>query len=379
MRVAIDYTAGIDQGAGIGRYTRSLTSALARMDSTDQFILFSSEAPRPDRGFPEAANLRPRVFHVGSRAMTILWQRLRIPLPAEVLTGPVDVFHGPDYTVPPVIKARRVVTVHDLSFLVYPECAVPSLAQYLTRVTRRAVAAADRVVADSQRTADDLVERMGVSREKIRVVYLGVDPAYQPTREPARLAALDARYELQHPLVLAVGTLEPRKNYERLIEAFAQASRAPDGPRMLVIAGRKGWLYEGVLAAVEKQGVEGLVRFLDYVPEADLPTLYHSAEVLAMPSLYEGFGIPVLEAMASGTPVVCSDGGSLPEVAGDATLIVAPEDVAGLSEALRRAVSDPALRESLVARGLARARQFSWEAAARAHVAIYHEVAGVPG
>jgi glycosyltransferase involved in cell wall biosynthesis len=374
MRIGIDFTPGIAQGAGIGRYARSLVAALAGIVEPDQLVLFTNEAPGPQWKLPQATHIQARVVNLPR--LPQVWHRLRAPIPVELFTGKLDVFHGLDYSLPPALRARRVVTIHDLAFITHPECAVPSLARYLHRVVPHAVRSADRVVADSQRTADDLVERLGVPRDKISVIYLGVDPAYAPIHDPARLADADARYALRHPLVLAVGTIEPRKNYARLIEAFARASRASDGPAMLAIAGRKGWLYEGVFEAAERYGVSDRVRFLHYVPEDDLPALYATADVLAMPSLYEGFGIPVLEAMATGTCVVCSDGGSLPEVAGDAALIVLPEDVASLADALSRVVRDAGLRASLAARGLERAKRFSWEATARAQLAVYHSVMG---
>src|SRR5262249_22746481 len=162
--------------------------------------------------------------------------------------------------------------VHDLAFITHPQCAVPALVEYLNRVVPRAVRAADRVIAVSQRTADDLAARLGVLPGKIRVIHLGVDPAFSPQRLPGRIAGLCQQYGLTQPFALAVSTIEPRKNYERLIAAFAQATRAPDGPRMLVIAGRKGWLYEGVFAAVQTHAVQDKVRFLDYLPDDELPT-----------------------------------------------------------------------------------------------------------
>jgi glycosyltransferase involved in cell wall biosynthesis len=312
MRVVIDYTSALAQVAGVGRYTRSLVDALTRVDGQSDFVLFSSERPRPPRTVPCASNVRLRVVPIGNRLMTIVWQRARLPLPLELFTGPASVLHAPDFTLPPTLGMRSIVTIHDLAFLAHPECAVPSLVAFLSAAVPRAVQAADRVVADSERTAQDLVERLGVPRAKIDVIYLGADPMFMPVRDGERLAAFDARYGLQHPLALAVGTIEPRKNYPDLIAAFASARRALDGPRMLAIAGRKGWLWDATFAAVEEHGVADAVRFLEYVPEAGLATLYSSADVLVMPSLYEGFGLPVVEAMACGTPVVCSDGGSLP-------------------------------------------------------------------
>ena len=374
MRIAIDFTPAITQSAGIGRDTRNLVAALARLDVPDSFTLFSAERSIPGREFPQAPNVHPRVVNIGNRYMTILWQRLRLPLPAELFTGPTDVFHGPDFILPPSLRARRVVTIHDLAFLTHPECAMPSLIAYLSAVVPRAVRAADHVIATSQATANDLTERLAVPSEKITVVYQGIDPRFVPDRDEAAIEALRARYGIQRPCVLAVSTIEPRKNYERLIAAFAQATHSPDGPRMLVIAGRKGWLYDGVFEAVEAHQLSEHVKFLDYVSDADLPLLYKAADVLAMPSISEGFGIPVVEAMASGTPVVCSIGGSLPEIAGDAALVVDPYDVESLGEALLRLTRDVTLRETLAARGLERVKAFTWDASARAHLDVYHAV-----
>jgi glycosyltransferase involved in cell wall biosynthesis len=297
---------------------------------------------------------------------------VRAPVPIELFAGSVRVFHGPDFILPPAVRARRVVTIHDLAFLTNPECAVPSLVAYLSAAVPRALHRADRIIAVSRHTADDLVERLRVPVEQIDVIHLGISPAFTPRVDPAAVAALRAKYGLDRRFILAVGTIEPRKNYETLIRAFAAARRAPSGPRLLVIAGKPGWLYEGVFHAVESAGLGDAVKFLDYLADGELPTLYHAADALAMPSIYEGFGIPVVEAMASGTPVICSTGGSLPEVAGDAALLVAPTDEVALAEALERVSGDEGLRATLRERGLLRATRFNWEAAARAHLAVYH-------
>ncbi|HKS70982.1 MAG TPA: glycosyltransferase family 1 protein [Ktedonobacterales bacterium] len=376
MRIAIDYTPAIVQTAGIGRYTRELVAALARLESGDDFTLFSADRPVPERPFPQAPNMRTRLVPVGNLNLTRFWQRLRVPLPASVLMGRADVIHGPDFILPPVtIGAATVVTIHDLAFLTHPECAVPSLARYLSNVVPRAVRKADCVIADSQSTADDLVRLLDTDPKKVRPILLGISPRLSPQRDEAAIARLRAAHRIEAPAVVAVGTVEPRKNYARLVTAFAEATRAPGGPRTLVIAGRKGWLYDDVFAAIEQSGVGDRVRMLDFLPDADLPTLYHLADVLAMPSIYEGFGIPAAEAMASGTPVVYGDVSSLPEVVGDAGLGVPPEDVGALRDALLRVLRDDALRRTLIARGLARAARFSWDTAAAAHLEVYHEAA----
>ena len=375
MRILIDYTAAIAQGAGIGRYTRSLVDGLARIDSEDRFTLFSAERPTNARGFPSAPGFRTVTGPLNNRRMTILWHRLRLPLPIETFAGRADVLHAPDFSLPPTRGARTVVTIHDLAFMTHPECAVPSLRAYLNRVVPRATHHADHIIATSQRTADDLVELLGVSPKQMSVILQGVDPSVRRVEEPERLRAAVARYGLRQPFALAVGTIEPRKNFSRLIEAFSLIRGRADGPEQLVIAGRKGWLYDDVFQTVERLGLRDAVRFLDYVPDGDLPVLYSLAAVVAMPSLYEGFGIPVVEAMACGTPVVASSAGSLPEIVGDAGLLAAPDDVEGLAAQLVRAVSDAPSRAWMVERGYARVRLFDWDTAARQHLAVYRAVA----
>jgi glycosyltransferase involved in cell wall biosynthesis len=376
MRIAIDYTPAIAQSAGIGRYTRELVAALICIDSADRFTLFSAERPTAERSLPEAPNIRARVVPIGNRNLTILWQRLRAPIPAELLMGNADVLHGPDFILPPVARMPSVVTVHDVAFLTHPDCAVPSLARYLNMVVPRAVRAAEHVIAVSKRTAADLTALLDVAPKKVTVIPNGIAPRFSGARDEAAIARLRAVYRIEAPAVLAVGTIEPRKNYARLIAAFAEARRTSGGPRTLVIAGRKGWLYDDVFEAVERYHVSDGVRFLDYVPDEDLPSLYHVADLLAIPSRYEGFGIPAAEAMASGLPVVYGDAGALPEVVGDAGLAVPPEDVAALTEALLRGIQDVALREQMVARGRERAAGLTWEAAALAHLQVYRTAAG---
>jgi len=376
MRIAIDYTSAVTQREGIGRYTRSLVDALTRLDTDDRITLFSSERPRADLGFPVARNIRRRVFPVGSRAMTILWHRARVPLPLEAFAGRADVLHGPDFSPPPALGMRRIATIHDVAYLAAPDFVAPSLIAYLHSIVPRTVRHTAHLIVDSQRTADDVVALLGVPREKITVVYLGVDAKFAPVRDPQRLAELDARYGLAHPLVLALGTIEPRKRYDKLIAAFAQARLAPGGPKMLAIAGPRGWRAEETIAAVRTHGVEDAVKFLSFVPEADIVTLYSTADVLAMPARYEGFGLPAVEAMACGTPVVTSTTGSLPEVTGDAALHADVDAAGALADALVRVTSDATLRETLTARGRERAAGFTWETAARQVLDVYRRVAG---
>ena len=368
MRIGIDYTAAARQGGGIGRYTRELVAALLRQEAQNRYAIFAAVGGLDRDWRLEVARLRSLIPDLQFRALPItddwlhrLWQRLRLPIPAEVITGPLDIFYSPDFVLPPTLHTTRtLLTVHDLSFLHFPDAFVPSLREYLARVVPRSVARADRVLADSESTRDDLIAHFGVPPEKVQVLYSGVDARFHPEKEPGEQERLRDKYGIEPPYILSVGTLQPRKNYVRLIEAFASL---PLTNLQLVIGGGRGWLYEDIFAEAEKHGDR--VHVLGFVDDTDLPALYRGAALFAFPSLYEGFGIPPLEAMACGVPAVCSNASSLPEVAGDAALMVDPLDTDGLAEAMSRALEDADLRRKMTDRGLAQAARFTWEAAAR--------------
>ncbi len=373
MHIAIDYTAAVQQRAGIGRYTRELVGALLRLEEAREahrYTLFAAAGGRTASvgEFPPA--VRRRFLPLNDEWVARLWHRARLPIPVETFTGPIDLFYSPDFVLPPTRpRTRTLLTVHDLSFLRYPDHFVPKLVQYLSRVVPESVRRADRVLADSEATRADLVDLLGTPPEKVEVLYSGVDERFRPEGEPGERERLRARYGLDRPYVLSVGTIQPRKNYIRLIRAFA---RLPVSGVMLVIAGARGWLYEEVLAEAARQAER--VRILGFVEDEDLPALYRGASLFVFPSFYEGFGLPVLEAMACGVPVVCSCASSLPEVAGDAALLVDPHDEEGLREAMERALEDEGLRREMTARGRARAAAFTWERAARGLMAAFAEV-----
>jgi glycosyltransferase involved in cell wall biosynthesis len=375
MRIAIDYTSAVRQAAGIGRYTRGLVSAAIQLDRGNQYVLLVARGgARPPSPFPAAANVVWRSIPASERSLAILWHRLRLPLFADTWVGGADVFHSPDFTLPPLWSARGLLTVHDLTFMHYPECAPPGLVAYLNAAVPRSVRRARLVLADSESTKRDIIELLGTRPDKVRVVYAGVGPEFGPVAEEPILAAVRARYGLAWPFVLNVGTLEPRKNHLRLIQAFAQLlPRHPD--LRLVLVGGKGWLYEDVQAEVARLELRDHVVFPGFVADADLPAVYSLAAVFAYPSLYEGFGLPVLEAMACGTPVVCSTASSLPEVAGDAALLVDPADVDALARALERALTDEPMRQDMRNRGKAQASRFTWSAAARTLLDAYQAAA----
>jgi glycosyltransferase involved in cell wall biosynthesis len=387
MRIALDYTTGIYPGAGVARSTRSLVRALAAIDSRNEYRLFYAARglPRPTPETAQAArlfrahrNFRPVAVPFSVRQMFAVWQRLRIPVPVDLFTGRCDVLHSPDYVSPPHRTGADVITVHDLSFLVVPECAEPKLAAFLGKTVPRAVERADAIVAVSEQTRDDLVRLLGVPESKVTVAYNGVDPRFRPMRGEAHAIereALRRKMGLPPRFVLHVGTLEPRKNLERLVRAFAQVAGGRDVA--LVLAGRRGWLYEPVLRAAEEANLRGApVVFVDYVYDDDLPLLYNIAEVFAYPSVYEGFGLPAAEALACGTPTLVSHDGALSEVVGDAAVKVDAQSVDSIAEGLARLLDDADLRASLSSAGPGQVAPFTWDAAARKVLWVYERVGG---
>ena len=285
-----------------------------------------------------------------------------------------DLFHAPAYVAPARLPVPLVVTLYDLVALRHPKLARRSnVAHYRLRLPGAARAAA-RILVPLECVARDVVEHLHIPRSRIRVVPLGVDEAFTPPSEAAK-AAVRERLGLREPLVLFVGNVEPKKNLPTLIRAFAELRRSGLSHE-LVIAGKRGWKCRDVYRLPAELGIEAPVRFLGYVADGDLPALYGAAELFAFPSLVEGFGLPPLEAMACGTPVVVSEADALVETAGDAALHVPATDVAALADAMRRLLTDAALRQQMIAAGLARAACFTWPRTAELTRAVYREALG---
>jgi glycosyltransferase involved in cell wall biosynthesis len=377
MRIGIDYTAAVRQGGGIGRYTRNLVRALAGLDKENDYALFVAGGwGRGDGLGPWPDNYHVHSVPLSDRWMHILWQRFRLPLPVQVFTGSLDLFHSPDFVLPPTGHTPALLTVHDLSFLRVPHCFVPGFRDYLEGAVSRAVKQAEHILADSQSTRLDLVELLGVGRERVTVLYPGVESRFRPVEDAELLGRVRARYELPDQYILGLSTLQPRKNFDGLIKAFVRLLRARGHDSQfadlhLVIGGGKGWLYEDLFERAESSGFDSRIHFPGFVDDADLPALLSLAAVFAFPSWYEGFGLPVLEAMACGTPVVAADNSSLPEVVGEAGLLVDAGDVDALSDALARLLLDKALRAQLMSSGREQARRFAWDAAARQLLDLY--------
>lgn len=373
-RIGIDVTSALTQGGGIGRYTRELVQALVALTPTIDYLLFSAKPPAQlptSQPLPQTERVRHVPAPLSEQWLYRLWYRARLPLPVQWVTGRLDLFHSPDFVLPPVSGGiPTLLTVHDLSFVHYPEVYPAPLVRYLNRVVPASVQRATHVLADSIATKQDMIVLWDVSPEKITVVYSGVDEHFRPITDPQRLTAMRQKYRLgAAPYVLAVGTLQPRKNYQFLIRAFKPI--AHNWPHNLVIVGGKGWLYDDILAEIEAQGLTGRVVLTGFVEDADLPAIYSAAALFLFPSLYEGFGLPALEAMACGVPVIAANVSSLPEVVGEAGLLLSPHEQAVWSENIHRLLLDAPHRARLVGAGAVQAHHFTWRKAARQLLKVY--------
>lgn len=355
------------RGAGANSYIYHLLCHLDKMDGQYHYTAFLSDRRFTTGGGMALYFARWPIYKPVARVM---WEQ--IAQPWVLHQKRIDLLHGLAFVTPLLSPCPTVVTIFDLSFLRFPESFRRANRAYLRLFTPLSARRAQRVIAISEHTKRDVVHLLGVPAEKVEVIYCGVEPEFYP-RSRAEVQAFRQQKGLPERFVLFVGTLEPRKNVRRLIEAYAQIR---DLGVKLVIVGGKGWLYGDIFASVERLGLSSEVLFAGYVPAEELPLWYNAAELFVFPSLYEGFGLPPLEAMACGTPVVSSNAASLPEVIGEAGLLVAPQDAEGLTEAMRRVLGDQSLREQLRERGLRQARQFSWEKAAQQTITVYQQVLG---
>ncbi len=377
MRIGIDVTSAITQGGGIGRYTRELIHALAKEDANIEYRYFSAKpiAPSPiPNSIPQTNNSSYHPAPLNERWLYRLWYRAQLPIPVQWVTGKLDLFHSPDFVLPPTSgHIPTLLTVHDISFAFFPEVYPPNLVAYLNKVVPRSVQRATHILADSQATKDDLVRVWHVSPAKITVLYCGADPRFQPIRDEKQITAVRQKYHLgKQPYILSVGTVQPRKNYQMLIRAFAPI--AQEQPHNLIISGGKGWLYDEMLAEVGKQGLNGRVHFIGFVDDADLPALYSEAALFVMPSIYEGFGLPILEAMGCGTAVISSNVSSLPEVTGDTAVLISPNDQSAWTTAILDLLNNPTKQKQLIADGYEQIKQFSWQKSAQQLIQLYADL-----
>jgi len=354
------------RGAGINSYIYHLLRHLGQFGLHHRYSVFLSER----RFVDQRLTLHYSRWPTHRPLVRILWEQLAQPVILRRMG--VDLLHAMAFAGPLATPCPFVVTIYDLSFLRYPEAFRPWNRWYLSCFTAHSARRARRVIAISQSTRRDVVTRLKVPAERVTVVYCGADEAFHPLPS-AEVERFRRERGLPDRFILFLGTLEPRKNLTTLIRAYGRWRQAESNIPKLVIAGGKGWYYDQIFAEVERLGLAGVVIFPGYVTQEELPLWYNAADLFVYPSRFEGFGLPVLEAMACGTPVVTTNVASLPEVAGDAALLVSPDDEEQLIEAMRRVLHDQDLRWEMGVKGQAQAAAFTWERTARQTVAVYEQ------
>lgn len=377
MKIGIEATsAAAAHKTGVGYYTYNLLHALVRMPHDDHQYTFYVRRPCP------AAEVQELFGSVAPKVLRLPWLWAQIRLPFEFWQTPQDVYFFPAPVLPLLYQpANSVITVHDIAFVFFPEGFSPLLRLWLNLATRLGAARANKMIAVSEATRQDLIAYYKIPPEKIVVVHHGVHRRFRPI-QPSEQSTLDAirwKYRLQRPYLLCIGTLQRRKNIPRLLHAFYLLKEKRHLPHQLVLIGQRtpDLPEQEIFTMIHRLALEQDVVWMGYVDREDLPILLNGADIFVLPSLYEGFGMPLLEAMACGIPVACSNVSSFPEVVGDAGLLFDPYNIDSIAAALYQGLTDEACRTSLISRGLRRAAQFSWETTARKTLAVLEEVGHV--
>lgn len=367
MRIGVD--ARMIEWSGVGRYTQNLLRSLAKIDKENQYVLFCHQASvslTPDaRNFSKVIVTQP-VFSMSSQ---LSWTR-------EVNQASLNMFHSPHFVLPLLFTPGSVITVHDLIPLLFPGNLRSKAAQmYYTTMIKLATKKAEKIIAVSNCTKEDLIANLNVPARKIKVIPEAADERYHVVKRTEEFDIALKKYGIKNKYLLYVGNYKPHKNLIRLVEAFAKARKNLPEEYQLVLVGPRDKRYPEVSRLVKKLGLGKAVILAGFVSEKELLILYNTAVGFIFPSLYEGFGLPPLEAMANGLPVIASNVSSLPEVVGDAALLVNPEDVEEISQAVFKILTDEELRKKLRRKGLARAKKFSWEKTAERTLEVYKRVA----
>jgi glycosyltransferase involved in cell wall biosynthesis len=367
MRIGIDARLVFYNRAGIGQYIIQLIEALARLEPyDDRFMLLQSRKDRSSiintNGFERRSLWTPSHNRFEQQALSFELSRLKL-----------DLLHSPDFIPPFKRNCKSVITIHDLAFLLYPHFLTKESARYYGQIDQ-AWRKTDHIIAVSEATKQDSIKMLGVPEKKITVIHEAANPIYRPMPADEARRHVKEKYKIKNDFILFVSTIEPRKNLPGLLQAYRRLRDEYKRDELLVLSGSKGWLWEEVYETVDRLDLADHVAFLGRVPSQDLVYLYNAARLLVHPSFYEGFGLTPLEAMTCGTPVIVSNTSALPELVGDAALMVNPHDIDGLTVAMWRVLIEEELRQDLICKGFKRAPIFSWEEAAKKTLQVYHKV-----
>lgn len=369
MKVCIDIQSAVTQRAGVGRYTRALVEHLGMFREKDSVELFYFDFKRHGLSFTTPDMEQRSVLWIPGRIVQKSWKTLSWP-PFNWFAGSSDVYHFPNFIIPPLTSGKTVVTIHDVSFLRFPDFAERKNLAYLTARIKETIARADAIITDSQFSAGEITELLSVDPGKLVPIHLGVENCFQPPSDE-QISRLRKSKGLLRPYILTVGTLEPRKNISFLIDVFERMTRFEGD---LVVAGMKGWKYQLILERMLKSNRSSNIHYLEYVKDEELPVLYGGAELFIFPSVYEGFGFPPLESMKCRTPVVSSSTGSLPEILGDAAVLMDDYDADKWADEAMRLIEDTSTRELLIEKAYRHAAKYDWKQTAGKTWDVYRRV-----
>jgi len=371
MHIAIDaLEAGLENKVGMGNYADNLIRALAAIDSRNNYSLYVKR-PLQTEFTVERENFHYR--QLNSPLIRTFWTQCRIPM--EVLLNRPDILHMPTgQKIPFFHPCKTVVTIFDLAYLNFPDYFQKSVKWRLQKFSEHALRNADKIIAISESTKKDILWAYDINEKLIEVVYFGVEDKFRPLKSKLEINEIKKKLDIRFPYILFAGVLQPRKNIPRLIRAFKKIIESYNQDLQLVIAGNKGWMYEQIFQTVKQCNIGERVVFTGYVQKQELIYLMNGAEIFVLPSLYEGFGMPILEAMACGTAVVCSNTSSMPEVAGNAAVLCDPYSEEDIAKSIIQLLANEQLRRKLIARGLERAKGFSWGKSAKQTLNIYESL-----
>lgn len=375
MRIGIDCSSLLTVKTGIGYYTQNLVKELLEIDEENQYVLFLNSYSKKLQwhSFFGKPHIKLSRYKIPGPLLLRSWRYLNFP-PIELFTGKVDIMHSPSGYILPQMRGKKVVTIHDVYFARHPDKTDKLGGQYLNKTLPKKLKTVDKIIVDSLFTKNEVKEIFNIQDEKIRVIYPGVNEAFKKIFDTSLLEAVRNEYCLPQNFILCVSTLEPRKNIEGLILAYKRLKEILNNPPSLVIAGPKGWQYDEVFNLVMSLGLTQEVIFIGYVSEEHLPIIYNLALLFIYPSFYEGFGLPVIEAMACGLPTIVSHTSSLKEIANEAALFIDPHNCNDMASAMKELIISHSLREELSHKSLNNARNFLWKQCARKTLEVYKEV-----
>jgi len=382
MNIGIDVTSVVNQKAGIARYAKNLVLNLLKIDRENHYLLYSffgndQRKLAPLLNIPVAvkdADCDFRLYDYQPQSLKTLLFLLRlIHKTADSFIKEADIFHSPDFMWPASAKKPSVITIQDLVFLKFPQFFTWKNRTNMKSLARLSAKNAKAIICTSDSSKNDVIDLLRIKEEKIFVVHLGVDEIFKPAAAQ-KIEEAKERFQLPENYVLALGTIEPRKNLKRLLQAFLELKKDKSFEHKLVIAGEKGWRYKDFFEELNNPDIAEEVMLTGHIDDNDLPAVYSGASVFVYPSLYEGFGLPPLEAMACGTPVVCSDTSSLPEVAGEAALLVNPLETRAIAEAIKKILDDDTLAKDLSQKGIQQAKKFTWKQTAQKTLDVYNKL-----